>query len=316
MSSRLATGDVSLLAEMHATTSGLKTLVTTLTAQDLETARRSLGGHGFSEAAGIGRIYASYLPNATFEGDNFILDFQVVRAALKAFKAHSSTQSPSVHTLSPFTRFLQHISENSPYLQPTSWHEPHNAVRILEKRALYIVRDHARHEHNPDASAAQRVARAVTEAFVAAQVEQFIQDVPSQLPGTEAHAVADLLLLYLLTSVENALVDLLSFGLLPTSLSHRLHADGDCTRILRTVIQQQYLKLLPQTIGLTDAFGFSDWELDSALGVHDGKVYEALWERAQLDPLNKTEIPDGYEEYIRPILLRGQRLAASTGAKL
>lgn len=65
MNSRLASGDTSLLAEMHATTSGLKTLVSTLTVQDLETARRCLGGHGFSEAAGIGRIYASYLPNVT-----------------------------------------------------------------------------------------------------------------------------------------------------------------------------------------------------------------------------------------------------------
>ena len=65
MSTRLATGDTSLLAEMHATTSGLKTLVSTITVRDLETARRSLGGHGFSEAAGIGRIYGAYLPNAT-----------------------------------------------------------------------------------------------------------------------------------------------------------------------------------------------------------------------------------------------------------
>ena len=65
MMSRLSSGDTSLLAEMHATTSGLKTLVTTQTIQDLETARRCLGGHGFSEVAGIGRIYAMYLPSAT-----------------------------------------------------------------------------------------------------------------------------------------------------------------------------------------------------------------------------------------------------------
>ena len=65
MSTRLARGDTSLLAEIHATTSGLKTLVTTQTVLDLETARRCLGGHGFSDAAGIGRIYAAYLPNVT-----------------------------------------------------------------------------------------------------------------------------------------------------------------------------------------------------------------------------------------------------------
>ena len=62
---RLDSGDTSLLAEMHATTSGLKVLVTTTTIQDLETARRSMGGHGFSEFAGVGRLYADYVPVAT-----------------------------------------------------------------------------------------------------------------------------------------------------------------------------------------------------------------------------------------------------------
>ena len=65
MSERLAIGDTSLLGELHATTSGLKVIVTTACAQDIETARRALGGHGFSAYAGIGRIYADYLPAAT-----------------------------------------------------------------------------------------------------------------------------------------------------------------------------------------------------------------------------------------------------------
>lgn len=65
MAERLANGDVSLLAELHATTSGLKVLSSTAVAQDLETARRCLGGHGFSESAGIGRLYGAYLPSAT-----------------------------------------------------------------------------------------------------------------------------------------------------------------------------------------------------------------------------------------------------------
>lgn len=33
----------------------------------------------------------------------------------------------------------------------------------------------------------------------------------------------------------------------------------------------------------------------SALGVYDGRVYEALWERAQAEPLNKTEVTAAYE---------------------
>ena len=43
----------------------------------------------------------------------------------------------------------------------------------------------------------------------------------------------------------------------------------------------------------------SDIFLYSALGVYDGKVYEALWERAQSEPLNRKEVPDGYEVRFR-----------------
>jgi acyl-CoA oxidase len=51
---------------MHVMTSGLKVLVSTTGIQDLETARRSMGGHGYSAFAGVGRMYADYLPAATY----------------------------------------------------------------------------------------------------------------------------------------------------------------------------------------------------------------------------------------------------------
>jgi acyl-CoA oxidase len=65
MAARLAKGDTSLLAEMHATTSGLKVLVSSIGVQDIEVARRSMGGHGYSAFAGLGRIYNDYLPSVT-----------------------------------------------------------------------------------------------------------------------------------------------------------------------------------------------------------------------------------------------------------
>lgn len=66
MSDRLQKGDTSLLAEMHAITSGLKVLVSSTGIQDLEVARRSMGGHGYSAFSGLGRLYADYLPSATY----------------------------------------------------------------------------------------------------------------------------------------------------------------------------------------------------------------------------------------------------------
>lgn len=68
MASQLARGNTELLAETHAVSSGLKAYCTANTVEGMETARRAMGGHGFLESAGIGRLYASQLPSATYEG--------------------------------------------------------------------------------------------------------------------------------------------------------------------------------------------------------------------------------------------------------
>lgn len=72
MTSHLKEGDTSLLAEMHATTSGLKVYVSSNGVQDLEIARRAMGGHGYSAFAGLGRLYADYLPSVTCVSVSFL----------------------------------------------------------------------------------------------------------------------------------------------------------------------------------------------------------------------------------------------------
>jgi acyl-CoA oxidase len=65
MSQKLAAGDTSELAEVHAVLSAMKSQITASSIESIEVARRSMGGHGFSADAGIGRIYADHLPSAT-----------------------------------------------------------------------------------------------------------------------------------------------------------------------------------------------------------------------------------------------------------
>ncbi|EMD34949.1 hypothetical protein CERSUDRAFT_116474 [Gelatoporia subvermispora B] len=316
LSSRLASGDTSLLAEMHATTSGLKVLVTTTAIQDLETARRSMGGHGFSEFAGVGRMYADYVPSATFEGDNFVLDQQVVRAALKAYQKLAKSGDT---TLTPSTHYLRLLLE--PQLDiggglPLTWEDAQTSIRLLELRAALTVKSRAIHQDAPDASMDQRASKAVTEAFVAVQVGKIIQSLPKTFGPRETEVLTKLCLLYLLTAVEGGLVDILSFRLLPQSVVSTTSGCDDPTRTLRMAIKQLCQEILPEAIGLTDAFGLSEWELDSALGVADGRVYEALYARVQTEPLNATEITEAYTTHIKPMLTRGQKLAGSTKSKL
>lgn len=57
-----------LLADLHATSCGLKALASTIAAEGLEACRRACGGHGYSSFSGIGSWYADYLPTITWEG--------------------------------------------------------------------------------------------------------------------------------------------------------------------------------------------------------------------------------------------------------
>ncbi|KAF7343923.1 Acyl-coenzyme A oxidase [Mycena venus] len=334
----LSSGDTSQLAEMHVMTSGLKVLVSTTGIQDLETARRSMGGHGYSAFAGVGRMYADYLPAATYaylpsslqadfiycsselryEGENFVLDGQVLRAALKAFRgifaSESASSSPvKASPLSPTSHYLRLLLDKDlvpPELNPASWTQAGTAILLLEWRAALIVHECAQTLKEPDATATQRVSRAVTEAFVAARVGEMIESLGTVLKEREAKIVGKVYLLYLLTTVESSLVDLLSFGLFRATPTGNPPRSRDPTRALRLAIAGLCGELLPEAIGLTDAFGFSDWELDSALGVYDGKAYEALWARVQEEPLNQTEVTEAYEASIKPLMMRGRKMVA------
>ena len=41
-----------------------------------------------------------------------------------------------------------------------------------------------------------------------------------------------------------------------------------------------------EAVQITDSFRFTDYELGSALGRYDGRVYETLWEEVRKDPVN------------------------------
>lgn len=62
---KMAQGDFSYLADLHASSSGLKSLTTTLGVAGIEECRRACGGHGYSLFSGLGQFYQDYLPKVT-----------------------------------------------------------------------------------------------------------------------------------------------------------------------------------------------------------------------------------------------------------
>ncbi|KAG2065368.1 hypothetical protein BDR04DRAFT_1145422 [Suillus decipiens] len=90
---------------------------------------------------------------------------------------------------------------------------------------------------------------------------------------------------------------------------------GDPTQELRLAIKALCNEVLPNAIGLTNAFGFSDWSLDSALGVFDGRIYEALWQRVQMEPMKLSLlmllISDPCYNAVKPLFSRRNSRADS-----
>lgn len=56
---------------------------------------------------------------------------------------------------------------------------------------------------------------------------------------------------------------------------------------------------------LTDAWDFTDFELNSTIGQYDGGIYRALVKRVEDEPLNQHEVTIGYEEYLKPLIRSG-----------
>lgn len=82
---------------------------------------------------------------------------------------------------------------------------------------------------------------------------------------------------------------------------------------VRRVIKQLLVEIRPDAVLLVDSFAESDYTLNSDIGRYDGNVYQALWDRAQREPLNKTSVAEGYHKYMHPMIKSGM---AKLNAKL
>jgi acyl-CoA oxidase len=76
---QLTSGNIDLLPELHALSSGLKAIVTWEVSQGIEQCRMACGGHGYSLASAFPEIYAYAVGGCTYEGENIVMLLQVAR---------------------------------------------------------------------------------------------------------------------------------------------------------------------------------------------------------------------------------------------
>ncbi|KAJ4831601.1 Peroxisomal acyl-coenzyme A oxidase 1 [Turnera subulata] len=304
---RLAANDFSTLPEAHACTAGLKSLTTSITADGIEECRKLCGGHGYLHASGLPELFAVYIPACTYEGDNVVLLLQVARFLMKTVAQLPSGKKP-VGTTAYLGRVQYLLECKSDVQNADDWLKPAVVLEAFEARAarMCVARAQALSKFsNPEEGFAELSAD-LAEASVAhcqlIVVSKFIEKVQQDIPGNGVKKQLEILCyIYALHILHKHLGDFLSTACITPKQAS----------LANDQLRSLYSKVRPNAIALVDSFNYTDHFLGSILGRYDGNVYPKLYEEAWKDPLNDSVVPDGYHEYIRPILkqqLRNSRL--------
>uniref|UniRef100_A0A804QZK5 Acyl-coenzyme A oxidase n=1 Tax=Zea mays TaxID=4577 RepID=A0A804QZK5_MAIZE len=290
---KLEAKDFSTLQEAHACTAGLKAVTTSVTADAIEECRKLCGGHGYLNSSGLPELFAVYVPACTYEGDNVVLLLQL-----------ASGKQP-VGTMAYMGKVQYLMQCKSAVSSAEDWLNPDAIQEAFEARALRMAVNCAQ---NISQAASQEEAAGfyerspdLLEAAVAhiqlIIVTKFIEKVHQEIPGhgvkEQLQALCNVYALYIL---HKHLGDFLATG----CITPRQGA------LANEQLGKLYAQVRPNAVALVDAFNYTDHYLGSVLGRYDGDVYPALYEEAWKDPLNETVVPEGYHEYLRPLIKQQQ----------
>ncbi|PYH49319.1 putative fatty-acyl coenzyme A oxidase (Pox1) [Aspergillus saccharolyticus JOP 1030-1] len=271
-----------LLADLHATSCGLKALASTTAGEGLEVCRRACGGHGYSSFSGIGPWYSDYLPTLTWEGDNYMLTQQVARYLLKSARAVLAGKGTSNDTSQILQTYLSRrdkgasfdiLGNDADIVDAFAWRTAHMTFEALKHR------DVEKRSWNSLLVDFWRLSTAHSQYLA---VKNFYEAVNSQ----EVTSAVD----EATTEVLQKLFRLYALHTLEREASEFFSSSAVTVRQIGLARENAVMKLLdeirPHAVRLVDAWQIPDWQLDSSLGKYDGDVYPDLFRRASQNPVN------------------------------
>ncbi|KAI4745819.1 acyl-CoA oxidase [Aureobasidium sp. EXF-12298] len=276
-----------LLADLHATSCGLKSLASSTAVDGLEVCRRACGGHGYSNFSGIGPWYADYLPTATWEGDNYMLTQQVARYLLKSARTVLKGNEPTNDTTAILANFLAKSETGAAF---NIMDKDEDLVAAFAWRSAFLTfealkhRDENKKAWNDLLVDFYRLSRAHSQYMVVKNFYEALNSssINSELDPPTIDLMHKLFRLYALHTLES-------------EASEFYTSAAVTVRQIQLARTNAVMKLLaeirPHAVRLVDAWDFPDWQLDSSLGRYDGKVYEDMFYRAsELNPLNAITV--------------------------
>ncbi|KAL8283794.1 hypothetical protein RQP46_005226 [Phenoliferia psychrophenolica] len=283
--SNITKGDLSLLADTHASSSGLKSLCSIMASEGIETCRRACGGHGYSLASGLGSMYADYLPTVTWEGDSYMLTQQCSRYLLATYRTlQRAPSTPPINlTQSYMSSYLSSPSTHATITSSSQLRSPSALTAAFAHRAAFQtariarLQDEGGRTWNSLLVDLFKLSNAHGQ-FVLVKNWADVLEMDEQLQRDQK-----------LKSVMEVCFALFACHTMQLH-SAEFMASG-CTKLDgHELVEAEVVKLLaemrPNAVALVDGFALPDYLLNSALGQYSGDAYKSMLDFASREPMN------------------------------
>jgi acyl-CoA oxidase len=253
---------------------------------------------------------------ATYEGDFVVLSIQVGQQILNAVSA-KMMKGKKTNPGTPLLQYIYDFDPMAPRKPPArdqvmdKLKDPQWLLEALKARANYLHYNGAKvlqeviaETGKMDASALDKVKIELTEmtwahgyVLHAVFFLQRLKDIETKFPHL-VPVLTPLFELFVLTIMGpsydrgGGFGDFVAAGVLP----------GSSKEIVLKRTKELLQTIRPLAVPLVDAWNIPDFVINSCLGRYDGRYIDALYDQTSYEPLNKTDVTEGYYKHLQYIV--------------
>jgi acyl-CoA oxidase len=301
LAQKMAKGDLANLADLHATSAGLKAFATWHVAESIEQARQCMGGHGYSSYSGLPTLISDFAVNQTWEGDNTVMALQTAQYLIKSLTSvmEGKRLVGSASYLERIPAILQQSALRANSVEDFS--EPRVLLEALERAAVKAITKAGRRiqkEMQSGKNKHEAWNACLLDLVAAADHHCFLYVFHAFLQSTEKTndkqvlaVLKKLFELFVLARIKKIQAILLVDQFMNEKQVELLYAR----------VRALLWELRKDAVALVDAFNLPDFIVNSPLGRFDGDVYRHYFATVNAAPDARGKAPY-WDELIKPVL--------------